>query len=108
MTPLAGRLAALFLVLLLLLAAIGAYSQQRFLHQAQLLRDKDAAIIDLAVARSAAAAVQGPLAVSRWARERGMVPAPDALDVIPVAPSPLPPPARAVEAPSLEVWTIWR
>ena len=108
MTPLAGRLAALFLALVLLLAAIGAHGQQRFLHQAQLLREKDAAVIDLAAARSAAATVNGPLAISRWARERGMVPAPDALDVIPVAPSPLPPPARVVDTPSLEVWTIWR
>lgn len=108
MTTLARRLAALFLALLLTLAAIGAYGQRRFLDQAQLLRDKDAAVIELAAARSAAAAVQGPLAISHWARERGMVPAPDALDVIPVAPSPLPPPRRVIEAPSLEVWTLWR
>lgn len=108
MTTLARRLVTLFLALLLTLAAIGAYGQQRFLDQARLLREKDAAVIDLAAARSAAATVQGPLAISRWARERGMVPAPDVGDVIPVAPSPLPPPARVVEAPSLEVWTIWR
>jgi hypothetical protein len=108
MTPLARRLTALYLALLLLLAALGAYGQQRFLHQATLLERKDAAVIELAVARSAAAGIQGPLAVTHWARERGMVPAPDALDVIPVAPSPLPPPSRTLATPTLEVRTVWR
>lgn len=108
MTPLARRLTALYLAMLLLLAALGGYGQQRFLHQAALLERKDAAVIDLAMARSAAAGIQGPLAVTHWARERGMVPAPDALDVIPVAPSPLPPPTRRLATPTLEVRTVWR
>ncbi len=108
MTRLARRLAALFALLLLLLAGIGSYGQQRYLHQARLLRAKDAAVIELAAARSAAAAIQGPLAVTHWARERGMVAAPDAPEVIPVAPSPLPPPEHVVPTPSLEVRTIWR
>lgn len=108
MTPLARRLTALYLALLLLLAALGAYGQQRFLHQAWLLQRKDAVVVDLAVARSQAASIQGPLAVTHWARARGMVPAPDALDVIAVAPSPLPPPTRTLATPSLEVRTVWR
>ena len=108
MTRLAQRLAALFVLLLLVLAGVGSYGQQRYLHQARLLADKDLALIELAEARSAAAAIQGPLAVTHWARSRGMVPAPDAPDVIPVAPSPLPPPARVLQPPSLEVRTIWR
>ena len=108
MTPLARRLTALYLALLLLLAALGGYGQQRFLHQAWLLERKDAVVIDLAVARSQAASIQGPLAVTRWARARDMVPAPDALDVIAVAPSPLAPPTRTLATPSLEVRTIWR
>ncbi len=108
MTRLTRRLATLFVLLLLLLAGVGSYGQQRYLHQARLLGAKDAAVIELAAARSAAAAIQGPLAVTHWARQRGMVPAPDARDVIAVAPSPLPPPARAVHPPSLEIRTIWR
>jgi hypothetical protein len=107
-TPLARRLTALYLAMLLLLAALGGYGQQRFLHQADLLDHKDRAVIDLALARSAAAGIQGPLAVAHWARQRGMVPAPDALDVIPVAPSPIPPPSRTLATPSLEVRTVWR
>jgi hypothetical protein len=108
MTPLARRLVSVFVLALLTLAAVGSYAQQRFLHQAALLRAKDAAIVDVAVARSAAASVNGPLAITRWARERGMVSAPDAPDVIAVAPSPLPPPMRTLVTPSLEVRTVWR
>ncbi len=108
MTPLALRVVGAFAALLLLLAAVGSYGQQRFLDQAALLAHKDAAVIELAAARSAAASVQGPLAVTHWARERGMVPAPDASDVIAVAPSPLPPPSRVLRPPSLEVVTVWR
>lgn len=108
MTRLARRLVAAFVVALLALAALGSYAQQRLLHQATLLRAKERAIVEVAVARSAAAAVNGPLAVSRWARERGMVSAPNAPDVIAVAPSPLPPPTRTVTPPSLEVRTVWR
>jgi len=107
-TPLARRLVALYLAMLLLLAAVGALGQQRFLHQAALLERKDTAVIELAVARSGAAGIQGPLAVTQWARDRGMVPAPDALDVIRVAPSPLAPPTRTLATPSLEVRTVWR
>lgn len=108
MTPLARRLSAGFVAALLLLAAVGSYGQQRLLHQAALLRHKDDAIVSLAEARSAAASVNGPLVVSRWARERGMVSAPDAPDAIAVAPSPLPPPTRTVITPGLEVRTVWR
>jgi len=107
-TPVAKRLAGLFVLLVLLLAGVGSYGQQRYLHQARLLADKDQAVIELAAARSSAAAIQGPLAVTHWARNRGMVPAPDAPDVIPVAPSPIPPPARVIQPPGLEVRTIWR
>ncbi len=108
MTPLAKRLAVLFVLLVLVLAGVGSHGQQRYLHQARLLADKDLAVIELAAARSSAAAIQGPLAVTHWARSRGMVPAPDVPDVMPVAPSPLPPPARVIQPPSLEVRTIWR
>jgi hypothetical protein len=104
----ARRSVGLFVVLVLVLAGVGSFGQQRYLHQARLLRAKDAVVIELAAARSAAAAIQGPLAVSHWARGRGMVPAPDVANVIPVAPSPVPPPARSVQPPTLEVRTIWR
>lgn len=108
MTALARRLALAYVVLLVALALLGAHAQQRLLHQAQLLRDKDVVIVEVASARAAATSVNGPLAVSRWARDRGMVSAPEALDVIAVAPTPLPPRDRPTLTPALEVRTVWR
>ena len=108
MTPVARTLVSIFVLALLLLAGLGSFAQERFMHQAALLRAKDAAIVEVAVARSAAASVNGPLAITHWARERGMVSAPDAPDAIAVAPSLLPPPTRTLVAPSLEVRTVWR
>lgn len=108
MSPLARNAAILYVAALLLLAGLGATSQLRYRAQARLLADKEGAIIALATARSAAASVNGPLAVTTWARRAGMVPAPDAPNVEGVAGGLLPPPMPVPAIPWLEVQTEWR
>jgi hypothetical protein len=100
--------AGLFGVLLLALATVGAVSQVRLDRHVELLAAKERALVDLAARRSDAAAVNGPLAVTSWARAAGMVPAPDAADVVAVAPGlpPIDPPS--LPTPALEVRTVWR
>jgi hypothetical protein len=108
MSPLARATVAVYIALLLLLAALGAGSQLRYREQARLLAEKERAIVDLVTARAAAAAVNGPLAVTTWARAAGMVPAPDAPQVEAVAPGLLPPVVPTPPRPALEVVTVWR
>jgi len=108
MSPWAHATVAVYIALLLLLAALGAGSQLRFREQARLLAEKERAIVELVTARAAAATVNGPLAVTTWARATGMVPAPDAPRVEAVAPGLLPPIVPAPPLPSLEVVTVWR
>lgn len=108
MSPLARNAAALYVAALLLLAGLGATSQLRYRAQANLLSDKEQAIVALAAARSAAASVNGPLAVTTWARRAGMVPAPDAPNVEAAAAGLTPPPVPIPPIPWLEVQTVWR
>jgi hypothetical protein len=107
-SPLARNAAALSVAALLLLAGLGATSQLRYRAQAGLLIDKEQAIVALAAARSAAASVNGPLAVTTWARRAGMVPAPDAPNVEAAAAGLTPPPVPTLPTPWLEVQTVWR
>ncbi len=108
MSPWARTTVGAYVALLLLLAALGSASQQRHAAQARLLAEKERAIVDLVTARASAATVNGPLAVTTWARAAGMVPAPDAPQVEAVAPGLLAPLAPAAAQPSLEVVTVWR
>jgi hypothetical protein len=108
MTPLAVRALVVYVALVLVLAALGSHGQIRYRHNARLLEAKDVAQVLLAERRAEAAAVNGPLAIARWARAAGMVPAPEAPDVIAVAPSPLPPPERAIVPSHMEIRTVWR
>ena len=67
---------------------------------------KESLTSEVAATRRRAAAVQGPTAVANWAAVSGMVPVPEALDSVLVAPDdiylePLP-------TPSLEIRTLWR
>jgi len=107
-SPFARHAAVLYVAALLVLAGLGAASQMRYRTQASLLNDKEQAIVDLAAARSAAAGVNGPLAVTTWARQAGMVPAPDAPNVEAAAAGLLPPPVATPPSPWLEVRTVWR
>ena len=108
MSRLAIAAAIVFGVLLMALAAVGAASQVRLDRQVELLAAKEQALVELAARRSDAAAVNGPLAVTSWARGAGMVPAPDAADVIAVAPGLPPTEPAALPDPALEVRTVWR
>ncbi len=108
MSRLAIVAAGVFGTLLLALAAVGAASQIRLDRQVDLLAAKELALVDLAARRSDAAAVNGPLAVTSWARAAGMVPAPDALDVIAVAPGLPPTDPPRLPGPALEIRTVWR
>jgi hypothetical protein len=108
MTRLAKRLVLTYVLLTLVLAALGSHGQTRYRHHARLLDHKEEALVTLAGRRAEAAAVNGPLSIARWARASGMVPAPEAPDVMQVAPSPVPPP-EARHLPSLmEIRTVWR
>jgi len=107
-SPLASATAGAYIVLLLLLAGLGAASQLHYRTQARLLEAKEGAIVELVGARAAAAAVNGPLAVTTWARQAGMVPAPDAPQVEAVAPGLAAPRAPVPPSPALEVVTVWR
>jgi hypothetical protein len=107
-TRLASRFVIAYLIAVVALAAIGSHGQTRYRHHARLLERKDVALIALAQRRAEAAAVNGPLAISSWARAAGMVPAPEVRDVIRVAPSPVPPPHARLLPPTLEVRTVWR
>jgi hypothetical protein len=107
-TPLARNAIGVYVALLLLLALVGALSQTRFRQQARLLADKESGIVALTVARAAAANVNGPRAITQWARQSGMVPAPDAARVEWVAAGLVPPEARPLPTPKLEVVTVWR
>jgi hypothetical protein len=108
MTPLAVRALAVYVALVLVLAALGSHGQIRYRHHARLLETKDTVLVALAEARAEAAAVNGPLAIARWARATGMVPAPEAVGVMAVAPSPVPPPERVIVPSHLEIRTVWR
>ena len=95
-----------YLLLLLLLAALGATNQRLYRTQLQLMEAKEELTSEVADTRRRAAAVNGPTAVANWAAISGMVPVPEALDSVLVAPDdvflePLP-------TPSLEIRTVWR
>lgn len=108
MSPAARTVAFVYIVLLLVLAGLGAMSQQRYRHQARLLEAKEEALVDLAARRAEAGAVNGPLAITTWARTSGMVPAPEAPLTAGVAPGLPAPTAPALLPPTLEVMTVWR
>ena len=108
MSPFARITTTVYVVLLLALAALGAASQLHYHAQARLLAAKEQAIVELVTARAAAAAVNGPLAVTTWARWAGMVPAPDAPHVEVAAPGLEAPSAPVPASAALEVVTVWR
>lgn len=96
----------LYLVLLLVLAAIGGANQGLLDRQVQLTRQKENLLAAVARAEVRAAAVEGPLAVARWAGQAGMVPLPEGRVTEVIAPEPAP--ATHVPAGSMELRTVWR
>lgn len=95
-----------YVLLLLVVAAMGMANQRDFALQRSLLNRKADLLEDVALARSAAAVVDGALAVATWARTQGMVPVPEGGPSMLVAP--VPAPTDALPVPSLEIRTVWR
>lgn len=100
------RAVLLFVALLLALALLGGASQQLYRQQHRLMAAKASLQVEVSVLREAAARVNGPQAIRRWAHAQGMVPAPENEHVVVTAPLPAPQPARP--APGVEVLTLWR
>ncbi|HRP47623.1 MAG TPA: hypothetical protein PLT07_08750 [Trueperaceae bacterium] len=95
-----------YLVLLMVLAVMGAANQGLINHQVDLIDQKTELSAAVARARLTANAIVGPQAVATWAHAAGLVPVPEGgLAVLAAADSPTLPP---LPAPSLEVSTIWR
>jgi hypothetical protein len=103
----AVRAIATYLVLLLALAALGAWNQHLLATELDAMDRREALRREIVDLRAAAAAVQGPLAVAAWAQERGMVPAPEIERVDHVLPLPAPT-VPALPETGLEVRTVWR
>lgn len=102
----ARRLVPAYLGLLLALAAAGGVNQAWHREQLALMERKQELQVQLADLRGRAEAVRGPLAVAAWATAHGMVPAPEAATVVPVAPAPAP--APSLPDTGLEIRTLWR
>lgn len=107
MTARAIRVLPLYLALLLALAGLGAVNQRLLDRELSLIDTRERVRREIVALRAEAAAVQGPLAVARWAQARGMVPAPEIGTVEHVLPLPAPR-LEAPEATGLEVRTRWR
>lgn len=107
MTPRLMRALPLYLALLVGLAALGATNQRLLDRELALIDERESLRREIAARRAEAAAVQGPLAVARWAQEHGMVPAPEIDGIEHVMPLPAPR-DDAPEATGLEVRTRWR
>lgn len=106
MRTLVRRAVPVYLGLLLLLSAAGLVNQHLYHRQTKLIAERQKLMGEVANLRVQAAAVDGPLAVARWAGQHGMVPAPEAGNVGAVAPGPAPVPK--LPPTGLEVRTIWR
>ena len=95
-----------YVVLLLVLAALGAFNQSRLEYELALMDAREEVRSEIVELRARAAAVEGPLSVSRWAQAQGMVPAPETDGIEHVMPLAAP---TLGSAPSgLEVRTVWR
>ncbi|HKI58253.1 MAG TPA: hypothetical protein VKA00_03415 [Trueperaceae bacterium] len=105
MSGLIRRAVPVYLGLLLLLSAAGMVNQALYRHQVELLDARARLMDQVANLRLRAAAVDGPLAVTRWADAHGMVPAPEASRLSAVASGP----TRAPAPPDtgLEIHTVW-
>ena len=112
MTVPAGRLrfaAAPFVFIagLLILAWVGTGNQASFIRQWDLI-DHKADLQSLnSTLRLEAAAVSGPTVIGNWARQQGMIPAPQGRNIREVAQDPVPA-STPEQATGLEVHTVWR
>lgn len=106
MTRTARRAIAIFVLMMVAMALLGAINQSRLGRYHDLLERKSELIIERGALRARAERIRGPHAVSSWARSHGMVPALENPAVLQVGALPGPP---LPEFPSgLEVDTRWR
>lgn len=98
---------AAFIISLLLLAFIGTLNQNAYRRQTRLLDYKSELQSLNSTLRLEAAHINGPVVIGNWAREQGMIPAPQGTAVREIAPQPVPPRAAPLTT-GLEVQTIWR
>ncbi len=106
MTRSSRNLLALYLSALLVLAYLGVQNQRGYYQHEYLLQQKRTLQAQLQGLRRDAASVNGTLAVRNWALARGMVPAPEALNIREVNPAPAP--TVVLPQGELEVYTLWR
>lgn len=95
-----------YLLLLLLLAFLGATNQGLYREQGRLIERREALDAELGAARRAAATVIGPLAIADWAKAKLLVPFPEGGEAVLVAPETVELPQ--LPSPSLEIRTTWR
>lgn len=100
------RIVFIYLILIALLAAVGAMNQAKFRTQWQLIDRKESLQLEVAALRIQAATITGPLAVQRWAADNGMVAASESRE--PRYVHPMPAPHMTLTQPTLEIQTIWR
>lgn len=100
------HLLALYLGALLALAFLGAQNQLAYGRHERLLEQKRTLQAQLQGLRLEAADASGALAVRRWALQRGMVAAPEALNrqTVPRTAAP----RYSAPAGRLEMYTLWR
>lgn len=97
----------LYLVLLVVLAIFAETNQQRALLHLTLIRERTNVLEQLAIQRTNTARVTGPLAITQWATERGMIAAPN--QTITRSAEPLAAPDRpGILERIQEVRTVWR
>ena len=102
----ARNLLALYLAALLALAYLGTQNQLAYGRHEALLAQKQALQTQLQGLRLGAAETSGALAVRRWALRRGMIAAPESLNVRTVPPSAAP--NYTAPEGGLELYTLWR
>lgn len=98
---------AAFVIALLALAYVGTLNQASYRTQWDLLDRKEELQVLNSTLRLEAARVNGPVVIGNWARERGMIPAPQGSQVRELAPEPVPARAAPLRT-GLEVHTVWR
>ena len=106
MTGQTMKLLSAYITLLLGLAVLGGYNQGLYKQQATLIDQKAKLQAQIRGLRAEAAPINGPLAISNWAKAQGMVSASQALNTRTVAPGPGP--SIKHETGSVGVITIWR
>jgi hypothetical protein len=101
------RFLYVYLSLVIMLTALGAYNQKQLMTHWSLMRTKEQHQVLLSDLRAQEAYITGPLAVRQWAIDRGMVSTPEGQAAMTVYPVPAPS-YDLPQAGGLEIRTVWR